>query len=273
MVFQPPIKIRNHGKGHSYRDANDVKVPGVTTIIKKGFPAAALIPWAAGAVAACALDEWDKIADMRPSTRYAYLKGAPNRDRDAAANRGTQVHKLAIPLAHGESVEVPELLTAHVDSYIRFLNYFHVKPVHLELTVVNHKYGYGGRLDLIGDLLDPVTFEWKRWLLDLKTSRSGIFLETLLQLAGYWGAENIVIETMEGKTKKYHYEDMPEVDAVGAVWIRQDGVDLIPLDPERMDYLFDKFLHVKEGFEFTENGEECKLEAIPVPMTDPDPED
>src|SRR4051812_45198678 len=99
-------KRLNHGRGHSYL-LDGLKVPGVTTLPGKGFPKPGLIDWAAGEVAAHAVDHWDELAALPISERLRRLEKAHNKVRDAAAVRGTRVHTLAHRLVLGEQVEVP----------------------------------------------------------------------------------------------------------------------------------------------------------------------
>ena len=55
----------------------------------------------------------------------------------------------------------------------------------------------------------------QRWLLDLKTSRSGVYGETALQLAGYRFAE---VYVDSGGVE----QPMPEVDRCAVVWVRAE---------------------------------------------------
>jgi hypothetical protein len=236
------LKIRrvNHGRGHSYVDTETgLKVPGVTSITGAGIPKDALVNWAANTTAEAAVDRWDELGALAPSKRLKELQRARYLDKDAASNRGTQVHKLAQRLVAGERVAIPEGLEGYVTSYVRFLDEFDVQPVLVEAVIVNHENRYCGTLDLIADLLDPDTdfgdyvahpddpdpypYSRCRWLLDIKTSRSGIFGETALQLAGYRFADAWVDE--DGNE-----HEMPEVERTGAVHVRPDGYDLVPVE-------------------------------------------
>lgn len=233
--FIPPVRRVNRGRGHSYVDANGLKVPGVTTILK-ALPKDALINWAANSTAEAALNRWDELGKLKPAQRLKELQGARWADKDTASNRGTQVHGLAQRLVHDEQVAVPPELEGHVQSYVRFLDEFDVQAVLVEATVMSHKHGYAGTLDLIAELLDPDDPEPdpdKRrrhsWLLDIKTSRSGIFGETALQLAGYRYADCWVDELGVERP-------MPEVERTGAVHVRADGYDLVPVEADRVQH-------------------------------------
>lgn len=223
------------------------RVDGVTTILGNGIPRPALVGWAAksiaefvgeritidphaGTVDATALardlaaigreNRYSKWPNDGSVSRLAFietLKGVHWQDRDRAAKRGTEVHGLAERIAQGEEVDVPEELIGHVDSYIRFLDEWQVHPVIVEGVCGHRKHRWMGTFDLVADL------HGERWLLDLKTTRSGIYGETALQLAAYRHAE-FYLDT-EGNE-----HPMPAVERVGAVWCRADGYDLIPVE-------------------------------------------
>jgi len=216
-LFTGPIRRVDTAKGHHYVDANGRRVPGVTTILGGGLPKAALINWAGNATAGYAIDNWDELATLPPSERLRRLQGGRYEDRDKAANRGTQVHKLAEQLITGAEVPIPEELAGHTESYVQFLDQFEPQPVLIEGTIYSIKYGYAGTLDLIADF--PTM--GKRLLVDVKTNRTGIFGETALQLAGYRYAETCVVD---GEPRP-----MIEVDDCAAIHVRSDGFDLVPV--------------------------------------------
>ncbi len=240
---QPPptgIARKNHGRNHSYR-IDGQKVPGVTTIC--GFaPKPALINWAGNTTADYAVDNWDTLATLPPSKRIAKLRGARNEDRDNAANRGTQVHRLGAGLINGETVQVPEELRGHVDAYVDFLDRCTPVIVAVELVVGNRTVRYCGTLDIIadmpalscaGEIIPP-----GRWLLDVKTSRSGIFPETALQLCGYDHAE-VFIDPETGAERPMSWL---EIDYTGAVHVRADGWDIRPTAND--DAVWNYFRHL-----------------------------
>src|SRR4051812_34607094 len=112
----PEIVRRNHGRGHSYR-INGNKVPGVTTILGGTTAKPGLINWAGDATAGYAVDHWDELRELPPTKKLAVLKQARYADRDAAANRGTEVHRLAEAYMNGEEITVPDELEGHVQAY------------------------------------------------------------------------------------------------------------------------------------------------------------
>ena len=259
---RPDTRIQKHGNGHSYY-LDGAKVPGVTTILSNGIPKPALVGWAGNTVADFVVDrlevaddgktiiadrlvddalEWNGSRgshaaktsnDRLPRLGLARILGSIRyRDSTAAAAKGTVVHKLAERLALGEEIEVPEGTEGHVDSYLRFLELWQPEDALVEVVVVSRRYRYMGKTDLIcysdplGDWVrenvNPDLEGPARCLLDIKTSRSGIFPETALQLHGYGFAETIVDNAGDE-------EPLGEFDFFGAVWVRADGFDLVPI--------------------------------------------
>jgi len=222
---------RNHGRGHSYLLDGD-KVDGVTTLINKGFPKSGLINWAAGTVAAKAVDEWDELALLPVSERLKTLEKAHNVVRDSAGLRGTRVHTLAHKLVHGEKVDVPVELAGHVAACVRFLDEWDAEPLLTERPVFSRAHSYAGSPDLVAQLRDGRT-----WLLDWKTNSKGPRGDMAFQLAAYRHAEFCLDDDGDEV-------DMPETDEGGVVWLRADGYDLVPVDsgPE----VFREFLYIAE---------------------------
>lgn len=225
-AYQGPIRRVDTAKGHHYVDANKQRVPGVTTILSGGLPKPALINWAANSTAEYAVDHWDELTELELSKRLKKLQGARYAERDAAANRGTEVHNRAEKLAAGEEVDVPDDIAGHVESYIQFLDEFNPTVILLEATVFSHKHGYAGTLDAIFQFNHPLpphfTMEQPILLCDLKTNRTGIFGETAAQLAGYRYADVYV-----DKAGVEH--PMVKVDGCAAIHVRADGYSLIPV--------------------------------------------
>jgi hypothetical protein len=210
-------RLEGRGGGHTYR-LDGEKVDGVTTVLGNGIPKEALVPWASKVCATIVRDKWDALGDMQPDERFDFVKGAPSRDRDRGARRGTEVHGYAEQIINGQDVDVPDELVGHVDAYIKFLGDFDVHPILVEAVLGNRAHRWMGTLDLVADLNDGL-----RWLLDIKTTRSGIFPETAVQLAAYRNAEFYL-------DAAGHEQPMPAVQKVGAIWVRADGYDLIPVD-------------------------------------------
>ena len=243
------IVKKQAGRNHWYvdEDAGGERVPGVTTIAGNGLPKPALLNWAGDATAEYAVDNWDDLAALPLSERLKKIKGGRYEKRDAAANKGTQIHKLAERLIAGERVTVPDALTGYVQSCVQFLDDFDLRAVHVEAVVYSETRRHVGTLDLIADVLLPDMPEYdhiarrddgySRGLLDWKTGRSGIFGDVALQLSPYRFSEYLI--QPDGQVI-----DMPEVDFCAGIHIRADGYTFVPLACGEDTYR--DFLYVKE---------------------------
>ena len=154
LVFYP--------KSHRYK-LDGAWVPGVTTLIGKGLPKPALPYWAARTVAEWVADNPDLTEDLKRmggrGPAVAFLKELPWQKRDEAAIRGTDVHALAERLAHGEEVDVPEHLAAHVQGYVDWLDRTGAEPLLTERPVASRQWRYAGTFDLIARL-DGKVWQW-----------------------------------------------------------------------------------------------------------------
>jgi hypothetical protein len=209
------------------------------------------------------------VADAIASLRY--------RDLDKASNRGTEVHNLAEKLARGEEVAVPPALAGHVASYVRFLDEWEPRNAVLEAVVINRRWRYMGKLDMLAEFPGKVWTDgpWQgrpvgRGLLDVKTARSGIYSDVALQLQAYRFAETMLVDGEE--------QPMPEVDFVAAIHVRADGYDVIAFDvtgDARTDPAYRTFLYAKQVGEWLDwkNGPASTVRtpslAPPIPKTQP----
>ena len=265
---KPGTRTQKSGTGHSHF-MDGQKVPGSTTVLSNGIPKPALVGWAAGAVGDFVVDRLqikdghviaDEVLDdletierergyalppwrtdkkiARGKVGYA-IKGLPYRERDAAGNRGTEVHRLAEKLAAGEKVEVPEELVGHVDSYLRFRDEWEPYDEVTEFTCINRPMRYMGIADLEARLRRGE--DLGRCFIDLKTNRSGPFGEVGLQIASYrFCPSRLDPDGVE--------EPMPTFDTALCLWIRADGYDLIPFQAGEPEYRM--FLYAKEVADF-----------------------
>lgn len=242
-------------RGHTYK-LDGAKVDGVTSILSAGLPKPALLPWGIKSVAEYAADHLDRLVEMQSMGRGAIvsaLKQAPYADRDAAAKRGTEVHALAEKLVHGEPVDVPDELAGHVRACVNFLDDWQVQPVSVERPVASRQWKYMGTYDLVADVVGG-----RRPIIDYKTSRSGIYAETVLQLAAYRYAE------------VYLHPDGDErpvaelgIDSALAVWLRPDGYSVYELPAN--DRAFRDFLHVRWIAQWMNGSRDLCGDPVPVP--------
>jgi hypothetical protein len=225
--FTAPIRRIDTAKGHYYKDATGARVPGVTTLIGDGVPKPALINWAGNFTADHAVDNWDDLGALPPAKRLERLKKARYADVDKAKNRGTEVHTAAEKLLAGQAVQVPDEIAGHVEAYARFLDEFKVEPVHVEFSCVSYKWGYAGTADLCAWVVLPDRGR-SLLLMDLKTSRSGIFGEVALQLAAYRYPDAWIVDGVEVPPL--------EVEHCAGIHVRADGYDLVPVEAGEQEY-------------------------------------
>jgi hypothetical protein len=221
------IARRRSGRYWSYR-IDGAKVPGVTTITGY-FKSGGLADYPANQTAEYAVNNWATLDGMPPADRLKALYAARWAEARAAAATGTEVHKIARLLHEGQAAEYPPELGGYVESCVAFLDATDPKVIAAELAIGNRTHRYCGTLDLIADL-GPVPWDGSvipasRWLLDLKTAKSGIFGETALQTCAYANAEAFIAEN--GDERPMHWLG---IQRCGAVHIRADGWDLYPLD-------------------------------------------
>jgi len=222
----PTFRRRNYGRNHAYY-LGDTKLIGVTTALSKGYPKPALPYWSARTVAEYVADvdlaHLVNLRDMGRGATVAALKEIPWVKRDAAALRGTELHNLAEKLIDGQRVEVPEPQVGLVESVVKFMNEWQPTPLLVEKTVGSRRWMYAGTFDLIAELPDG-----RRVLFDYKTSASGIWPETAMQLAAYRYAD-CYLETGPAGSAEIPMSEVG-IDECMAVWVRADGYDVHPLD-------------------------------------------
>jgi hypothetical protein len=245
-------------RSHQYRlrplpteevpDPKHLPVKGVTTLIKGGTEAGALVRWAPKVVAQWIHDNPQELAAMReqlvtkmltPEAFVRQLADLPNQVRDAAALKGKDIHALAEDLQKGIEVDVPEPYLAKVHGYVRFLDEFDVEPILTEAPCANRTHWYAGTLDSVARFGPgaPAKVRGRVFILDWKTS-NGVYGDTSMQLAAYRNAE-----AWQDPENPMAENPMPaEIDAMGVVHITDDGSWLYDLGD--MDAAFTEFLHV-----------------------------
>lgn len=214
-ALRPPTRRVNQGSGHSYY-IDGVKAPGVTSIIKVVGGGGGLIRWAASKAAECAVE--NRRSQLDDQAFADLCRGAPNRDRDAAAGKGTEVHRFAALLNEGREITYPDVLAGHVNAHCDFLERVQPEVEMVETTVINRRYRYAGTLDLVATLPDL-----GRTLIDVKTSRSGPFGEVGLQLIAYGRAESYLDQDNQERP-------MPAIDSYAVLWLTGDSWELYPYD-------------------------------------------
>lgn len=219
VVRPPQLSRRRHGRsGYSYKIDGE-PIQSVTKIISEGVPKPALQQWAAREVATCVVERREVVLQhLSDEEIHDFLRGAPFRKRDAAANRGTEVHRLAAALVAGEAVEPPAEIRPHVELYADFLEAWEIQGALVERPCFHLGLRYGGTFDLLASSPRVGRVLW-----DIKTSGSGIYGEIALQLAGYSRAEVYLSDDGEQLP-------MEQVDNCCAIWITPEGYDVFRIE-------------------------------------------
>jgi hypothetical protein len=178
---------------------------------------------------------------------------------------GTAVHSLAEVLIYGNPLPTedkaglpyPDDVYRMAEQLARFMDSWSVDPLAHEAIVFNEHDKWAGRLDLIAALSDG-----NRWLLDYKTGASGVWPETALQLAAYSHATHIVWKDEDRK--------MPVVDRRGAVWVRPDGWQLIPVDVTDGDALYEVFRSMIPVALWAKKADKDKDDFVGAPVAVPE---
>lgn len=190
---------------------HEFELISVTSAINAGLNKPFLTNWAAKLVAEKAVEDFDLIKLMLEKDdkegAIAHLKGAPHRNRQAAADRGTLVHSALESYVDGKKFtdeelnekmregKVPTKLWAQTRKmYSGLIDFmFDAEPeiIWQEATVYSRTHGYAGTLDMlprmvVGGAKLPV-------VLDVKSSKR-IYDETALQLVAYARADFVGLD-------------------------------------------------------------------------------
>lgn len=237
--------------GHRYK-LDGKPVTGVTTLIGGGIPKPALIAWAPRIVAEWVTDpehrqDLDILLAGNRDHAIREIKSIPTKERDAAGERGTEVHHYAEIVANDGEVDVPEDLAGYIEGYVQFLEDFQITVLHTEMSVGNRTHWYAGTLDMI--CTSPFLAGGLPVMIDLKTSKY-VYGETALQNAGYCRAEFYGLDGDEHPLPKVHASFVAHVtpmdrDGINARYGDKPlGTSLYQLadSPEQIDEQFGMFL-------------------------------
>lgn len=245
-----PKAARTTSRGRVYQWRGE-SYWSVTTIIKGGLPAPALMAWGIKSVAEYAVENANRLGRMVQAAEgdpealdgvVAWLKGSPYRERDRAADLGTTLHELAEAHALGKPLpEAPLPAQPQLAQFHRFLDDWDPEFEMAEASVYNRTEQYAGTLDAIVARFRKAP-ALGRVLLDYKGGK-GVYPEAGLQLSAYRHAEFVGLDGEE--------IPMPATDGGMVLHLRPDGYALLPVDTG--DEVFRSFLFVREVFRFQED--------------------
>ncbi len=233
---------------------HDEEFLSVTNVLSQGVPKPALQYWRGKTVAEYAADNLDLIANIKTKAeRVDLMKKAPDRQSEGAAEIGTLIHDIAEARVLG--LPTPPYEDKHagfVRSFEMFLDDWQPEYQATEMTVYHRAPNvYAGTLDFIAKLPSLGLV-----LGDYKTSRSGIFGETVLQLAAYRYAEFAGMPNGEEVP-------MPQVDTCVALNLRPEGYKLHELDAGESAYR--TFLYAMQIARFVREGRDMISAPLPPP--------
>ena len=204
----------------------------VTSMLGGGIPKPALVGWGIKSVAEWSWENREVWSKLNKTDAIKLLKGSPYSQRDDAAARGTAVHKTLEALLG--NTEMPQDLTddeqACADAAADFLALRDSKHLATELTVFNDSLGrgYAGTLDLWEIDRDGTT-----WMLDYKTSKSGVFADMAIQLVAYQRADFALVKARplgDGKSVAKVIPWTTEYcEQLGIVHVSPEGAVLHPI--------------------------------------------
>ncbi len=241
--------IQRSGSRFYVNPATKAKVPGVTSVVGM-LPKDFLRYWAAKVVAECAVDNIGPLVGLAMNDRTGaidYLKRAPGRNTNAAADVGSEVHDLVERMAKGQPIgRVHPDLAPFVDGFREFIDEFEPEFLYLEQTVWSDTHGYAGSFDWIarmGETPSTRRLECVGEVIlgDNKTTRSGVHAEVAVQLAAYRNADHLL--QADGST-----EPLPSIDGGAVLHLRPEGWSLVPV---RIDEdVFEVFLALRHVFDW-----------------------
>jgi hypothetical protein len=184
---------------------------GDTESVIKRIPDNLKVPVLAGALANGSINAEFVAPKIANDVAMSFIKDTGNRSRDAAADKGTEVHALAEAITNGEVVTVPPALENHIKSWQQFREFYDLEFVKTEFTVWSPTHDYAGTGDFLalsrrfpelglicGDYKTSVSGIWPDIALQLAAIRYADFIgnfdltedhETLQQIKRYWGVQ------------------------------------------------------------------------------------
>lgn len=221
--MEPKLRVRSSGHGGSgYKHPHTgVVVPGVTTVLKK-LDKPAIVQWAVDNTAAYAVANVDGLLSRTQEQGFGFLRWYWKRDPldgdlsdirnysngvlNDAAELGTLLHDWVA--AEHDDLPFPDVTNASdyfwemVAEWDKYKSQHTIEPLHTEVTLWNHEFGYAGTADGIWKI------DGKTTLVDLKTSRN-TWDEHWMQLTALAMCETMLVE-VDGEWAEHPLDDMEQ---------------------------------------------------------------
>lgn len=225
------------GRTYSWDEETFVSVTTVLGVLNKP----ALPSWAAKSAAEFAIKNHNTISDLlsrgQGKAAIDMVKGAPWRQRDAAADVGSLIHQTIEHIHNGTDVMIPDDAIQPVAHFMTWIDHFKPEILVSEGTVFNREYNYAGTLDLVAKI------DGKNWLIDIKSGK-GVYPEYAMQCAAYSRGEFI---GHDDGTEQI----MPIIDRGAVLHLRPSGYAFVPVNIGKE--VMDSFLYCRELFRWQDD--------------------
>lgn len=245
-------KLRN-GRDSHYYALDGAELDGVTSIIKGGMPCAdGLERWKTRQMAAQAADQATFISKMSKDAAVKHLNSVPDRNLQAAADRGTAVHAMAEAFAvDGELPDTDGPLGAYATNLMRFFLEWEPEFIMTEEVVFHEEHLYAGTMDAI-----VILPELGVTILDYKTSKRAQ-IDHALQLAAYRYSSFAL-------TDDDVRSGLPPIESAAVVLINEDRYQVIPVDAGVLTY--DAFLRAQQQYRFVKQANSLLGRPLDSPL-------
>lgn len=241
---------RRSARGYYRCHVTGEDLMSVTTLLGKGSPKPALVPWAGNLVAETAMDNLPYLVKASRNVEasreaYDWLRRAHTRKKNERADLGSAVHALIESHVLGtpvpEEIENDRELAPYLGHFRRFVEDFAVTFEASEMVVANYTQQYAGTLDYL--LRSPHIAGGALLMGDTKTGGElgvrGVYPEAGVQMAAYANAEYAWMR--DGERVPFPADEVHDVGVV--LHLRPEGYRVIPVrcGPE----LYEAFTYIR----------------------------
>lgn len=214
----------------------DESVPAMSTI-KNAEGKGGLVHWATNIVANAAVDDLTIWQQMEHDAAVEYLAGAPDRAKNKAATRGTNVHDALERILDGRGVTVWDTADAYQAAIEAFAAEWQPTLRLAEVVAFGNVDGdeWGGTFDAVADLgpLGLRMVDYKSRSATAKNPHT-VYPGEVAQLGGYSSADYIIVD-IDGHAVR---RPMPTLEGCALVTFTPDRYEVHPID---LDQAVDTF--------------------------------